>query len=134
MSLDTNNTDPGYLLGRLFASLEGIQRGALGKEINATIRDRYFGAASATPASIFPVLLRNTQNHLSKIRKEKPGLAVNLEKEVGEIIGLLGTTFPRSLKLEDQGHFAIGYYHQSQSRFARKGDQEVINSDEGEDA
>ncbi|WP_339645391.1 type I-C CRISPR-associated protein Cas8c/Csd1 [uncultured Porticoccus sp.] len=134
MSLDTKNTDPGYLLGRLFASLEGIQRGALGKEINATIRDRYYGAASATPASIFPILLRNTQNHLSKIRKEKPGLAVSMEKEVGEIFGLLGTTFPKSLRLENQGHFAIGYYHQSQSRFAKKSEQEVIHSNEGEDA
>jgi len=134
VSLDINNTDPGYLLGRLFASLEGVQRGALGKNVNATIRDRYYGAASATPASIFPVLLRNTQNHLSKIRKEKAGLAVNMEKEIGEIIGLLGTSFPKNLKLEAQGHFAIGYYHQSQARFVRKDNQDVSNSNEGEDA
>ncbi len=118
VSLDTSCTDPGYLLGRLFSSLENVQRAALGKQINATIRDRYYGAASATPASIFPVLLRNVQNHLSTLRKEKAGLAVTLEKEIGQIVDALPTTFPRSLPIEQQGRFAIGYYHQTQARFA----------------
>jgi CRISPR-associated protein Csd1 len=119
VSLDPTNNDPGYLLGRLFSTLENVQRAALGKQINATIRDRYYGAASATPASVFPVLLRNTQHHLSRLRKDKPGFAVNLEKEIGEIVDQLGPTFPKSLRIEAQGHFAIGYYHQTQSRFAR---------------
>ena len=119
VSLDTDNTDPGYLLGRLFSTLENVQRAALGKQINATIRDRYYGAASATPASVFPVLLRNAQHHLSRLRKDKPGFSVNLEKEIGEIVDLLGPTFPKSLRIEAQGHFAIGYYHQTQARFAR---------------
>lgn len=118
VSLDPDNTDPGYVLGRLFSSLENIQRAALGKQINATIRDRYYGAASATPAGVFPVLLRNAQHHLSRLRKDKPGYAVMLEKEVGEIMDLLGSSFPRSLNIEAQGHFAIGYYHQSRVRFA----------------
>lgn len=121
VSLDTSNADPGYLLGRLFSTLENIQRAALGKQINATIRDRYYGAASATPASVFPVLLRNAQHHLSRVRKDKPGFSVNLEKEIGEIIDQLGPTFPKSLRIEAQGHFAIGYYHQTQARFARTG-------------
>jgi CRISPR-associated protein Csd1 len=119
MSLDTGNTDPGYLLGRLFASLENLQRAALGDRINATIRDRYYGAASATPASIFPVLLRSAQNHFGKLRKDKVGLAVNLEKEIGQIIDALPTSFPRTLPIEEQGRFAIGYYHQTQARFVR---------------
>lgn len=119
VSLDLHNTDPGYLLGRLFSALENIQRAALGKQINATIRDRYYGAASATPAGVFPVLLRNTQNHLSRVRKDSPALAVLLEKEIGQIIDALGPTFPRSLPIEAQGRFAIGYYHQTQARFAR---------------
>jgi CRISPR-associated protein Csd1 len=136
VSLDKTNTDPGYLLGRLFSSLENVQRAALGKQINATIRDRYYGAASATPASVFPVLVRNAQHHLSRLRKDKPGLAVNLEKEVGEIIDLLGTSFPRSLRIEAQGHFAIGYYHQSQARYGRNDGQDTIEiaSEQGEAA
>lgn len=136
VSLDTTNTHPGYLLGRLFASLENVQRAALGKQINATIRDRYYGAASATPASVFPVLLRNAQNHLARVRKDKPGLAVNLEKELGQIIDLLGPQFPRSLRIEAQGQFAIGYYHQSQARYARGEGLKThsIESEEGESA
>lgn len=119
--LDKQSINPGYLLGRLFAVLEAAQRSALGGQVNATIRDRYYGAASATPASVFPVLLRNTQNHLGKLRKEKPGMAVNLEKDIREIVDGLSDSFPKSLRIEDQGRFAIGYYHQSQSRFT-KGD------------
>jgi CRISPR-associated protein Csd1 len=135
VSLDTANTDPGYLLGRLFSTLENVQRAALGKDINATIRDRYYGAASATPANVFPMLLRNAQHHLSRVRKDKPGLAVNLEKEIGETIDLLGTAFPRSMRIDAQGHFAIGYYHQTQARFApRSGQDATETTTEGEDA
>lgn len=132
VSLDPTNADPGYLLGRLFSTLENVQRAALGKQINATIRDRYYGAASATPASVFPVLLRNTQHHLSRLRKDKPGFAINLEKELGGIIDQLGTSFPKSLHIEAQGHFAIGYYHQTQARFARG--EAADTESEGEDA
>ncbi|MCB1776904.1 MAG: type I-C CRISPR-associated protein Cas8c/Csd1 [Candidatus Competibacteraceae bacterium] len=121
VSLDKESTHPGYRLGRLFAVLENIQRAALG-QINATIRDRYYGAASATPASVFPMLLRNTQHHLSKLRKDRRGLAQHLERELGEIVDGLSSYFPRNLKIEDQGRFAIGYYHQSHSRFTRQAD------------
>lgn len=135
MSLDTGNTDPGYLLGRLFASLENLQRAALGDRINATIRDRYYGAASATPASIFPVLLRSAQNHFGKLRKDKAGLAVNLEKEIRLIVDALPPSFPRSLPIQEQGRFAIGYYHQTQARFARNDGQDTPDTaSEGETA
>ncbi|TGG95070.1 type I-C CRISPR-associated protein Cas8c/Csd1 [Natronospirillum operosum] len=127
VSLDIKNTSPGYLLGRLFSVLENIQVSALGKSVNATIRDRYYGAASATPASIFPVLLRNSQHHLSRLRKDKPGLAHNMEKDIQDIVDGLPTQFPKNLKIEAQGQFAIGYYHQSKARFASKS-----NSEEGE--
>nr|WP_295710645.1 type I-C CRISPR-associated protein Cas8c/Csd1 [uncultured Halomonas sp.] len=121
VSLDKSSTHPGYLLGRLFAELENAQRGALGRELNATIKDRYYGAASATPASVFPMLLRNVQNHLSSMRKkDKGGIAYTIESEISQIIDGLGDTFPRSLRIEEQGRFAIGYYHQSQTRFAKK--------------
>ncbi|WP_416391179.1 type I-C CRISPR-associated protein Cas8c/Csd1 [Alloalcanivorax xenomutans] len=129
MSLDIDNAEPGYLLGRLFAALENIQQSALGRDINATIRDRYYGAASATPASIFPVLVRNAQHHLSRLRKDKPGAAVNLEKQINEIVDKLPPSFPKSLRIEAQGRFAIGYYHQNKARF---GGQES-STEEGEE-
>jgi CRISPR-associated protein Csd1 len=129
VSLDESSLNPGYRLGRLFAVLENVQRSALGGQINATIRDRYYGAASATPAAVFPVLLRNTQNHLGRLRKDKPGLAVNLEKQIREIVDGLSERFPRSLHIEDQGRFAIGYYHQSQARFAGKDGAETDKSE-----
>jgi CRISPR-associated protein Cas8c/Csd1, subtype I-C/DVULG len=134
VSLDKQSTNPAYQLGRLFAVLENVQRNALGENVNATIRDRYYGAASATPASIFPVLLRNTQNHLSKLHKEKKGLAVILEKQIGEIIDGLDENLPRSLPIEEQGRFAIGYYHQSRAHFTKgreKNDEETETTEEG---
>ena len=130
VSLDKQSENPGYRLGRLFAVLEAVQRSALGGQVNATIRDRYYGAASATPASVFPVLLRNTQNHLGKLRKDKPGLAVNLEKDIREIVDGLSEQFPRSLRVEDQGRFAIGYYHQAQSRFVKGDAPDAANAND----
>lgn len=121
VSLDKESTNAAYRLGRLFAVLEAVQRNALGGQVNATIRDRYYGSASATPALIFPMLLRNAQNHLGKLRKDKPGLAVNLERDIREIVDGLGEHFSRSLPLQEQGRFAIGYYHQLQSRFSKTG-------------
>ena len=129
VSLDKNSSNPGYRLGRLFAVLESVQRGALGTQVNATIRDRYYGAASATPAMIFPMLLRNAQHHLGRLRKDKPGIAYNLEKDLGEIIDGFDSHFPRSLGLEDQGRFAIGYYHQSQARFNSSSDKTAVDAE-----
>lgn len=119
VSLDVHSTHSGYLLGRLFAVLEGAQRLALGGQVNATIRDRYYGSASATPALVFPVLLRNTQNHMSRIRKDKPGAAINIERDIQEVIDKLPGEFPKHLGMQDQGRFAIGYYHQAQARFQK---------------
>lgn len=122
VSLDPDNLDPGYLLGRLFFLLENTQQAALGRQINAPIRDRYYGAASAMPASVFPILVRNAMHHLGRLRKDKPGLSVRLEKDIGEVMDRLGTAFPRSLGIEAQGHFAIGYYHQAHARFSGNAD------------
>ncbi len=131
MALDRTSTDPAYLCGRLFAALERAQTQAL-EGINATIRDRFFGAASATPASVFPILLRNAQNHLASLRKD--GKGGRLEAEIEGIVAGLGTGLPRSLALEAQGRFVIGYYHQRSSFFAKraKPDAEEIAFEETE--
>ena len=127
MSLNNESTNRAYLLGRLFAVLERIQYQALG-ELNAGIADRYYGSASAVPFSVFPRLLSGAKHHLSRLRKDKAGMAVNLDKDLGEIIAKLPETFPRHLSIDEQGRFAIGYYHQKQSYFAKKETAETIEN------
>ncbi len=120
VALDTNRRDPAYLLGRLFAVLERTQENALGRSINRTIKDAYYGSASSTPAAVFPRLLSLTRHHLNKI--ENPGQRITREKESGAIIeGLV--SFPRTLGMEAQGLFAIGYYHQRQFYFLKKSEE-----------
>ena len=119
VSLNPDETNPAYRLGRLFAVYEGVQRAALGRDVNATIKDRYFGAASTTPASIFPLLERNSAHHLSSLRRSgKGGLAHWFEHEIDAILSGVDTAFPRSLRLEDQGRFALGYHHQRPTKHA----------------
>lgn len=117
MSLDKNNQDVGYRLGRLFAVLEKIQLAA-NPGINATIRDKFYAAASATPAAVFGNLMRLSGHHLSKLDSDKKGLRVWFEKQIEEIMSEVNN-FPAHLSLEEQGMFAIGYYHQ---RIAKKVD------------
>ncbi len=131
VSLDKENTNPGYRLGRLFATLEKIQEEA-SPGINATIRDRFYGAASSTPASVFPTLIKGSKHHLAKL--ENPGRVTNFEKLLGEIIGGLDD-FPPHLSLADQGRFAIGYYHQRQDFFVKHDpSRETENTAQGEAA
>jgi CRISPR-associated protein Csd1 len=111
VALDKDHPEESYQLGRLFAVLEKIQEDAAGRELDSTIKDRYFGAASATPATVFPRLLRLHQHHMDKIASK--GLRVNRDKLVGEICGRL-RGFPWHLPLAKQGLFHIAYYHQRQ--------------------
>lgn len=129
MSLDTERSDPAYRLGRLFAALEKTQGDALGS-LNASIRDRFYSAASSIPQSVFPRLLRTYQHHLGKL---EGGRKVNREKLVQEIVEPL-VCFPAHLNLADQGLFAIGYYHQMQKFYQKKEDmdQMEINNHEEE--
>lgn len=113
MELDINQPSVGYQLGRLFATLEKIQEEA-NPGINATIRERFYGAACATPVTVFTNLLRLKNHHLAKL--ENKGRVVNFERLLGEILGHL-TDFPSHLDLHEQGRFAIGYYHQRQAFF-----------------
>jgi len=110
VQLDTENRNPAYLCGRLLAVLEAVQRAAI-PGANTTITDRFFGAASTAPASVFGPLLRGARSHLSKLRKERRGTFEALERKLDEIhSGLAG--FPKILSLEQQGYFNLGYYHQ----------------------
>ena len=113
--LDMQQTDVPYLLGRLFAVLERIQQQAQ-PGINATIRDRYYGAASTTPVSVFTTLLRLKNAHLKKL---SDGQTAYFERLIGDILLPL-TDFPRQLALPQQARFALGYYHQRQAFFTRK--------------
>ncbi len=119
VALDEQDTNPAYRLGRWFAELEAIQQHAL-PGLNATIRDRFYGSASSAPARTFPVLIRNAMNHLAGLRKE--GKAGGHEKRLEAIIAGVANGLPRSLRIEDQARFAIGYYHQRAERFAKTPD------------
>jgi CRISPR-associated protein Csd1 len=99
-----------YSCGRLLAVLESIQKAAIGS-VNASLTDRYYGSASSTPAVAFPPLLKGARAHLSKLRKEKPGVYTALEERVEEITQTI-MPFPNSLGLQQQGLFGLGYYHQ----------------------
>jgi len=127
MSLAPEEQNKAYQLGRLFAVLEAAQRQALGK-LNATIRDRYFGAASATPASVFPLLLRGAQNHLARLRKDGKGGWI--EREIEDILDKLTLDLPRALPLAEQGRFAVGYYHQRKDQFKSRAEAEPEGDDE----
>ena len=133
MGLNTESTDSAYNLGRLFAALERAQRLALGS-VNATIRDRFMGAASATPATVFPLLVKGAQNHVGKLRKG--GKDSWIDREIQDIPPLIDS-YPRSLRLEAQGRFFLGYYHQRKAHFTRapqageaEPDQEDTSNDE----
>ncbi len=117
--LDTTNTQPGYLLGRLFAVLAKTQEDALGNKLNRYIREAYYGSASATPLSVFPRLLRLHKHHISKLQG---GAKVNREKLLLEVMGGLDG-FPPHLDLAEQGTFALGYYHQTQAFYTPTADK-----------
>ena len=117
MALDLDNTDTAYLLGRWFATLEKIQEESH-PGINATIKDRYYGAISSSPVSVFGALDKLKNHHLSKL--ENTGAKVNKERLLGEIIAKLPANLPNQLALREQATFAIGYYHQRQDFFTPK--------------
>lgn len=118
IGLDPNNQAPAYLCGRLLAVLEDLQRAALG-DVNSTITSRYYGTASSAPASVFARLLRGARPHLDVLHRDKPGLFFTIDRQLQEILGGLAS-FPPTLELQQQGLFALGYYHQRGARGAAK--------------
>lgn len=110
VELDTTNRDPAYLCGRLFAELENAQHAALG-DVGASIVDRYYGTASSAPATVFGRLIRGAQPHLAKLERDRRGVFVAIDRRLQGILESL-EAFPTTLTLEQQGMFALGYYHQ----------------------
>ena len=118
VSLDKETENIPYRLGRLFAVLEKIQAEAQ-PGINSTIRERFYGAASSTPVAVFGNLMRLKNHHLAKI--ESTGRKIHFENLLSEIIGSLPARgFPAHLDLQEQGRFAIGYYHQMRDFYTKK--------------
>ncbi len=121
MALNENCNDVSYVLGRMFSLLENIQQGA-NPGINTTIKERYFNSACATPASVFPILLKLANTHLSKL---DGGKAVYFKKKMGALMDKImmpdeGIPFPARLTLEEQGAFILGYYQETQARYKGK--------------
>ena len=130
VALDSENTNKGYILGRLFAVYEEIQRAAFGGNINTTIKDKFYGPASASPQKVFRTLDAGSQNHFSKLRKQNPGRAVNLEKILGSIMDLMNPgddPMPAALNAAEQALFGIGYYHQHQDFFRKRDNKPEVN-------
>lgn len=120
VSLNPDSTNTFYNLGRLFSVLEAIQSAA-NPGINATIRDKYFNSASATPSRVFPILLNLAQKHL---RKLEPGRRIHYDKQLTELQSRLGEAYPDRMSLPQQGSFQLGYYHQTQTRYEKKEEKE----------
>lgn len=116
VSLNPESTNIPYTLGRLFSTLEAVQSAA-NPGINATIKDKYFNSASATPSRVFPTLVNLAQKHL---RKLEGGNKIFYEKQITHLCGILGTAYPDHLSLPEQGSFQLGYYHQTQERYTKK--------------
>lgn len=120
VALDRDNKNPAYRLGRLFAVLEKVQEEA-NPGINSTIRDRFYGAMSSSPAAVFPTLMRLKNYHLAKLVL---GRKIDFEMEITDILSSLQPeTLPKHLSMEEQGYFALGYYHQRQDLFTSKKDK-----------
>jgi CRISPR-associated protein Csd1 len=131
---DPNDPNPARRLGRLFAVLERAQLAALGDNLNATIKDKYIGSAAATPALVFPFLVKNSNHHTARLRRghadadwiedanhaKRVGMA--LERDIGRLWGSFDEGLPTQLSTTDQGLFFVGYY---QERFGGKADSET---------
>lgn len=127
MGLNEKCEEKAYVIGRLFAILESIQKDA-NPGINTTIRERYFNSACATPAAIFPILIKLKNSHMKKIERENVNKKVYYEKLMTELMNKISISgddigFPRNLSLEDQGKFILGYYHQIQKKYEKREDK-----------
>ena len=107
-----------YVCGRLMAVFERAQWGALG-DVNANVVDKFYGTASTSPGLVFPRLFKSVQQHISKLENDKPGMAFNIKKDL-ELLCSRVDQLPHLLKLDQQGEFALGFYHQ-RAEYRRQG-------------
>lgn len=118
VALNKENPNKGYVLGRLFAIMERAQKVAVG-DVNISIRGRYVGAASSTPVRVFQPLLLNYEHHMEKIRRDKPGLGVYLEREFNQAMGMLEAygdeIIPSTLSMNDQINFFVGCHQEAEN-------------------
>jgi CRISPR-associated protein Csd1 len=126
-TLDPVEAHPAYLCGRLLAVFEQIQYAALG-DVNATVTDKFFGTFSCAPAVLLGRLFAGAQNHLRKLRGEKPGAYVALDRLLTEVSGKLKAPPTRPLSLEEQGRFALGYYHEKARRFEQSAERKAARA------
>lgn len=124
MNLNEKSTNKAYLLGRLFSVLEKAQQDAAApSKLNATIKDRYFTAACASPASVFSILLRLSQHHISKA---KYGYVSDRQiEEIMNLVSMDDQPIPKHLSLDEQGIFVLGYYHQRQALYTKKENNQI---------
>lgn len=115
-----------YVLGRMFSVYEQIQQSAASTSSNnnttikATIKDKYFSQAAATPAKVFPVIGARIEKRMRQLMRDKPGLAIYLQRKLDDIAIKLPDRYPKHLTLDEQGAFQLGYYHQRQASFEGK--------------
>ena len=124
VSLNHTSDNTAYNLGRLFAAYAYAEKSFAPR--NATIRDKYAGAASATPQRVFPILMHGYEHNragLAKSDGQKRGAGVRADKAVGQILERLpgDQSLPTSLPLEDQARFFVGFYHQERAFYDHSG-------------
>lgn len=129
--LDLDCPIPAYICGRLMADYENLQRASSDGEVNSSVLDRYFALASTYPAAAFPKMNDLAQNHLRKLRRDKPGAYVAIQRHLFELHAKLQPSeagpYPGKLSLEGQGLFALGYYHQKAASIAQASDRKQFN-------
>jgi CRISPR-associated protein Csd1 len=127
MSLNEQSTHPAYVLGRLFAVLEKVQQEAVG-DVNASIKDRYFTSACASPASVFPILLRLSQHHISKVGASYHDMQI---EAILNKLDVEKNPIPARLSLDDQGVFILGYYHERKDLWTAKSKPSTETNESG---
>lgn len=117
--VNPEHPNPAYHCGRLLAVLARLQRAALG-DVGAGVVQRYYTAASQTPGLVLGRLAANAKNHLNKL---EGGLSHWYESQIADVLSRVKDEVPRTLTLEQQSLFALGYYQQLAALNAgKKGD------------